>query len=224
MSKEITIKENYSPVKIKDMTAMANVLKAHVVKHKLYTPISGKNYVHVDGWAYAGGLMGLFPKVTNVENLSSGTETKWKADVEIVDSNGKVMGVGFALCSNKENKKTKFDEYAVLSMAQTRAVGRAYRNLIGWVMKLSGYESTPSEEMHKVGQTVKEPTIDYNEPITQNQGNQPLKKGQVLDQNGKPCYLCSKCDAPISEQEYGYSMKIYNKSLCREDQKSAKKK
>jgi hypothetical protein len=32
-------------------------------------------------------------------------------------------------------------------MAQTRAIGKAYRNLIGWVMKMTGYESTPAEEM-----------------------------------------------------------------------------
>ena len=68
---------------------------------------------------------------------------------------GKVVARGFALCSNKEAIKKSFDEYAVLSMAQTRAIGKAYRNLIGWVMKLSGYEGTPSEEVMGVGEAVK---------------------------------------------------------------------
>lgn len=157
-----TVKDkNYSIDKIKDMTAMSKVLKNHIVGHKLYTNISGKNYAHVEGWQFAGGLLGTYPRVTEVTNLSSGTEMKWLASVEIVNSKTQeVVGRGFAICSNKESKKAKFDEYAVLSMAQTRAIGKAYRNLVGWVMKLAGYESTPSEEMQKVDQTNAQPAVD----------------------------------------------------------------
>ena len=43
------------------MAKMAGVLKSHVVKHGLYTEIKGKNYAHVEGWQFAGGLMGLYP-------------------------------------------------------------------------------------------------------------------------------------------------------------------
>jgi hypothetical protein len=32
-------------------------------------------------------------------------------------------------------------------MAQTRAVSKAFRNVFGWLMKVSGYEATPFEEM-----------------------------------------------------------------------------
>lgn len=209
MTKEITIKENYSPTKIKDMTAMATVLKNHVVKHKLYTNIKGKNYAHVEGWQFAGGLMGLFPKVSKVENLSTDKELKWKADVEIVDmKTEKVMANGFALCSNKEAIKKNFDEYAVLSMAQTRAIGKAYRNLIGWVMKLAGYEGTPSEEMRKVDETVKEPVIQMDHSESQ----------EIYE------YICMAkgCGKDITKQESEYSKKIYGKSLCRSCQKEVK--
>ena len=57
------------------------------------------------------------------------------------------MAVGIALCSNKEKTKRYFDEYAILSMAQTRAIGKAYRNLLAWLMKAAGFEATPAEEM-----------------------------------------------------------------------------
>ena len=59
------------------------------------------------------------------------------------------MSNGFAVCSSEEfaKKKAGFEEYAVLSMAQTRAISKGYRNIIGWVIKLSGYEPTPAEEM-----------------------------------------------------------------------------
>src|ERR1035437_6567574 len=134
MKKEtsITIKGSYDLVKPDQMVQMANVLKAYVVKNKLYSPIAGKNYVQVEGWQFAGSLMGLFPMVVSITDLSKAGEIKYMATVEINNiKTEKIVGRGFAVCSNKENKKKSFDEYAVLSMAQTRATGKAYRNLIG---------------------------------------------------------------------------------------------
>ncbi len=107
--------------------------------------------------------MGIMPKVVEVKNLSVGTEKKWQADVELIRiKDGAVIGFGSAICSNVEAKKKGFDEYAVLSMAQTRAIGKAYRNSIGWVMKLAGYEATPKEEMVKAGDRE---VINVNAPI-----------------------------------------------------------
>lgn len=199
--KGLTIKGNYDIAKPDQMARMASVLKAHIVKHKLYTTIAGKNYAHVEGWQFAGGLMGLLPRVVAVENLSSGTEFKWKAQVEIINAKtGQVVGTGFAVCSNKENKKKSFDEYAVLSMAQTRAIGKAYRNIVGWVMKLAGQEGTPAEEMTKVGETA--PAAGpAAEPVKTETG-----------------FTCSECNKPITRQEAEYSLKMYKKTLCREHQ------
>ena len=133
------------------MQKMSSVLKEYIVKNNLFSNIVGKNYVHVEGWQFAGGLLGTYPKVVKITDLSKDNEVKWLAEVNILRmKDDKVLGVGFALCSNKEAKKKSFDEYAVLSMAQTRAIGKAYRNLLGWVMKLAGYEGTPSEEMKGV--------------------------------------------------------------------------
>lgn len=210
MGQELQIKGTYKIASPKDMASMATVLKNHIVKHKLYTPIVGKNYVQVEGWQFAGGLMGLFPRVAKVENLSvEGKETKWMAEVEVVNlKTNEVVSRGFAVCSNKESKKKMFDEYAVLSMAQTRATGKAYRNLIGWVMKLAGYEGTPSEEMVKAGEVPKEEA----EPL------QTKKASDVVN-------LCTfrGCDTIISKQEHDYSKRIFGKPLCREHQKSARK-
>jgi hypothetical protein len=155
MTKEITITKTYDLAKPAEVVAMANVLKHYVVKQGLFTNIKGKNYAHVDGWQFAGFLTGLNAVVEEPKNLSTDKETKW-SDEAIIYQGEKIVGRGFALCSNKEFSKKGFDEYAVLSMAQTRAIGKAYRNKIGWVMKLAGYESTPSEEMGKAGDIQKE--------------------------------------------------------------------
>ncbi len=198
--------KTYDIAKPAQVVAMATILKNHIVGHKLYTPIVGKNYAHVEGWQFAGGLMGLLPKVTKVTNLSTNTETKWMAEVEIINQrDGKVVGTGFALCSNKENKKKSFDEYAVLSMAQTRAIGKGYRNILGWVMKLAGYEGTPSEEMVKMGEQPKPPV-----------------EATTTAPKEKKVLLCADGDEIITEAEHGYSMKMYKRPLCREHQKGAK--
>lgn len=147
MKKLITRKTNYSLTNPSQMMKLAKIVKDYIVKNKLYVEIAGKNYVLVEGWQFAGGMLGLFPRVKEVEEMAKG---KWKAQVEIIDIRiNEVISTGFALCSKEESKKKTFDEYAILSMAQTRAIGKAYRNLIGWIMKLAGYEGTPAEEMKK---------------------------------------------------------------------------
>lgn len=139
---------SYELAEVNKMSDMAKLLQKHIVNHRLFTNIAGKGYAHVDGWQFGGGLLGLFARVVAVENLSNEKEIKWRADAEIFNlKSGQVVSRGFAICSSLEGKKKGFDEYAILSMAQTRAIGKAYRNVIGWVMKLAGYESTPSEEI-----------------------------------------------------------------------------
>lgn len=125
----------------------ADDLKSIIVKRKLYTEIRGKNYVNVEGWQIAGAFTGAIPIVEKVEDLSSGSTYKYRAEVSLRDKDGNKVGYGVALCSNKEAKKRTFDEYAVASMAQTRAIGKAYRAKLGWLLKIAGYETTPAEEM-----------------------------------------------------------------------------
>lgn len=183
------------------LAQMATILKDHIVKNKLYTTIVGKNYVHVEGWQFAGGLVGLFPKVTRTEDISRGKGFKWFAEVEITNlKSDQVVSRGVAICSNAEGKKRSFDEYAVLSMAQTRAIGKAYRNLLGWVMKLAGYEATPAEEMTKVGEEPK--IVNEMSPIEAE---------------------CQECGNPMTNAEKDYSVKRFKKQLCRQCQTSSKK-
>jgi hypothetical protein len=208
---EIAVKGNYAVNSPSQMTAMAKVLKSHIVRHKLYTEIAGKNYAHVEGWQFAGGLMGLFPRVMQVENLSTTNEIKWKADVEVFNlSTGEIVSRGFAICSNKESKKKSFDEYAILSMGQTRAIGKAYRNLIGWVMKLAGYEATPSEEMFKMGETVPTPPPDP----------QVVTKSTAPKKSAVRCQVCAES---VDERVANYSQRVFGKILCRKHQTGKKK-
>lgn len=133
-----------------DIMNFATNLKDLIVQNKLFTQIKGKNYVNVEGWQIAGAFTGVFPIVEKVEDLSSNGTYKYRAEVTLRDKENYVVGSGIAICSNKENGKTNFDEYAVASMAQTRAVGKAFRMKIGWLLKIAGYETTPAEEMDAI--------------------------------------------------------------------------
>lgn len=133
----------------KDSYELSKNLKEVIVKNNLYTNIKGKNYVNVEGWQLAGAFAGIFPIVKSVEQVPGVQgEIKYRAEVSLFDSkNDRIVGYGVAFCSNKEYSKKSFDEYAIASMAQTRAVGKAFRLTLGWLMKLAGYEATPVEEM-----------------------------------------------------------------------------
>lgn len=130
---------------------LANQIRQHVSARRLTANIGGKDYPMVEAWQYAGALVGLFPRVVSCDDISKNGEYKYRAEVEIIDSrNGEVISRAFAFCSNKEKKKQYFDEYAIASMAQTRAVGKAFRVLLAWILQASGYEATPAEEMDTV--------------------------------------------------------------------------
>lgn len=83
----------------------------------------------------------------------------YETEVELFNyETGQFVGNGYAVCSNTERAKLDFDEYAIESMAQTRATGKAFRLKLGYVFKLAGFEGTPAEEMQNDMGTKKGPS------------------------------------------------------------------
>ena len=140
---------------------VAEILQRFVKEKKLTANIKGKEYPLVEAWCYAGSQLGLYPILTFIEKKSTEKEEiKYWAEVEIRKiSDDKVMSKGVAVCSNKEASKRQFDEYAICSMAQTRAEGKAFRMLLSWIMKAAGFEATPAEEMD----FAKQPEPDFSD-------------------------------------------------------------
>lgn len=123
---------------------ISSLLVDIVEKQKLYTDMQGKKYVNVEGWTTLGALVKVLPKEREVRRLDDGT---WEAYVDLIDTNGTVVGCGSAICGAGESMWMKRPEYARRSMAITRATGKAYRLGYSWMMKMAGYEVTPAEEM-----------------------------------------------------------------------------
>jgi hypothetical protein len=135
-----------------DALRLATELQKFVKANKLTSNIQGKEFPNVEAWQFAGSLLGLSPMLESIDDKSDAQQIKWNATVRIISvHSGAEVGRGFATCSNKEPTKKFFADYAICSMAQTRAVGKAYRLALGWLMKAAGYEATPAEEMSDVG-------------------------------------------------------------------------
>jgi hypothetical protein len=150
-----------------DTLHLAQDVAKFIKEQRLYSNIQGKAYVNVEGWQYAGGRLGIVPIMEKVEKLSTEdkTESKYQAEVKLINlKDNQVVGYGFALCSNKEFGKKAFQEYAVASMAQTRAISKAYRNLLAWIIRAAGYEPTPYEEMEAVEAEVVESKTAVTKP------------------------------------------------------------
>ncbi len=144
--------ESYDIARSDETLDLAKDLAKFIKDNKLSTQVQGKEFVNVEGWQYAGSRLGIVPIVEHVINLSSETELKYQAKVTLWDLRSQhTVGAGFAICSNKESGKKFYQEFAIASMAQTRAIGKAYRNILAWIIRAAGYEPTPAEEMEYAG-------------------------------------------------------------------------
>jgi hypothetical protein len=108
--------------------------------------IKGKQYPKIEWWTSVSASLGLFPQVLYSKRLDRDGEIAYEAKVE-VHRNGQIVASGEALCSNRESRWQHADEYAIKSMAITRASGKAYRIPLSFLAVMAGLEVTPAEEM-----------------------------------------------------------------------------
>jgi hypothetical protein len=130
-------------------TEIADALKGVLDAKGLIVRIPGKNgvvseHVKAEGWQTCASLCGIAARIASTTKTSNGYEARAEA-VRI--ENGVVIGAGEACCTKDEKRWQYADEYAVKSMAQTRAVSKALRGVLAWVIVLAGYNPTPAEEV-----------------------------------------------------------------------------
>lgn len=123
---------------------LANIIK----DRKLYSTISGKNFVRVEGWTTMGAMLGILPREVAVIEAENGD---FMADVELIRaSDGMIVGRASAIVGSDEKTWAGRPRYARRSMSVTRATGKAYRLGWSWIITLAGFEPTPAEEMDGV--------------------------------------------------------------------------
>jgi hypothetical protein len=134
-------------------TALTKVIKAK----GLAVSIQGREHVKIEGWTLCGSLMGVF--AVPVWTRMIGENHGWEARVEARTIHGAIVGAAEAQCTRDEAQWSLTpkgrdgrslqprDDFALRSMAQTRASAKALRLPLGFIVTLAGYEATPAEEM-----------------------------------------------------------------------------
>lgn len=124
-------------------TAVADTLKEVLRQKNLITNIQGRDHVQVEGWTLCGTLLGVYPTITWTRKLDDG----WEARAEAVTLAGNVVGSAEAECLRSERNWGNRDDYALRSMAQTRAISKAMRMPLGFIIVMAGFAPAPSDEI-----------------------------------------------------------------------------
>lgn len=130
-------------------TEVANALADVIQRRKLFVNISGKSHVLVEGWLTLGSMLGVTPVCEWTRPIEGG----WEARVIAQTLDGRQIGAAEAQCLSTEKRGPwkSSEDYAIRSMAQTRATSKALASVLRFVVTLAGYEGTPAEEAEGTG-------------------------------------------------------------------------
>src|SRR6266542_1358096 len=113
----------------------------------LILTIQSREFVRVEGWTALGSMLGVFPVTEWSRRVELEDDAGWEARVKAVTRTGEVVGAAEASCMRSERNWKNRDDYALRSMAQTRATSKALRQPLGFVVAMAGYQATPAEEI-----------------------------------------------------------------------------
>jgi len=126
-------------------TVMAQTLARIITEQNLSVQIGHGKHVQVEAWQTVGRFCGYVAQ--SEEQPCDGPGALARAKITRL-SDGMVVSMATARCGGPGDEP--WDKRASNhqgSMAQTRAVSKAFRNVLSWIVVLAGYEPTPYEEM-----------------------------------------------------------------------------
>jgi len=113
-----------------------------------YKNIGGKKHLMVESWQTIGKYYGLVAKPRDAKAVQYGDVKGFEATADIFHvASGQVVSSAQSMCLDDEANWKGKPAFQLMSMAQTRACGKAFRNVLAWVVVLAGYKPTPAEEM-----------------------------------------------------------------------------
>ena len=136
-------------VATKVATSLKNVIESQDLAVQIGKDKNGEPnlYVTAEGWETLGTMLGCTPYVEEVVEVEVPGKNKayfaYKATVSIRQGDN-ILSRASAMA---ERNNMQSDRPSVYSMAQTRALGKAYRMAFSWIIKMAGYQPTPAEEM-----------------------------------------------------------------------------
>jgi len=144
----------------------ANALKAKIEANNLSHRIGGKDYLGLEALQMAATALGIVAVVTETRKLENG----WAARAEARTLAGAIVGAGDSQCVRDEHTWSRRADFALLGMAQSRALSRALRGPVGSVVSLASFAVTPAEEMDTTpGEPASEPAPVWAKPADNEQ-------------------------------------------------------
>lgn len=158
--------------------AVANACRA-IVEHCSMS-LQGRRYILAEGWQALAAATGLSPRIETVEELPGGDVRAVCVLIRLSD--GEVVSRAEGFVGTDETtwfggetsgkwgvkKHPKRPKFAIRAMAQTRAVSRACRSALSWVVPLIGQDlsTTPAEEVQGLDEYDRAnlPPVDLDAP------------------------------------------------------------
>ena len=138
----------------------AKALMQVVNTQKLYVELRGNKHLLFEAWQTVGYFYGITAGIATPEDVQdvydNGLWIGARAYATVYHKGQKIGGAD-AICYQDEPGKEEMAQFQIRSMAQTRAMAKAYRSILAFVAVLAGYSPTPAEEMTQEG---REATMD----------------------------------------------------------------
>ena len=149
----------------------------------------GKEYLEFEAWQTIGAFNGATVLIEWTKPLlDEGAIVGWEARAIVKDSRGEIVASAEHQCTRDEKNWKNRDDYAIRSMAQTRAMAKALRSKYAWVAVLAGYAPTPLEEM-----------VDLDGETTPIESDTTQSQARTPAQSKKLYAMMKNEDLPIDE-------------------------
>ena len=128
---------------------MAQVLQDVVRQAGLSKKFGGqKEHLFFEAWQTIGRFFNCVAGTEWSKPIMHGDKIiGWEAKAVVRNHSGVVVAAAESMCALDEQNWKGKPQYAIRSMAQTRASSKALRQAFAWVAVLAGYSATPAEEM-----------------------------------------------------------------------------
>lgn len=175
---------------VRQARGAAKALRSFVRSHP--EQVVDKKYLCVESMQFLGALLGCTAIIAKTEEFSDLQDVQgFIAVAHVRDAGGQVLSGGEAACMRNEPDWSDRPSFQLRSMAQTRAIAKAFRNLFAWVVVMAGFQPTPAEEIRR-GPT-------EHSPMT-----------------GKKC---DSCGNQLSDKRWRDTRKKFGKALCMEHER-----
>jgi hypothetical protein len=148
-------------------------------------------HVTAEGWAMLGAMVGVGCKVVEQRTVDYShpihrpRAVGWESLAVAFDrASGEELAAEWGMCLRDERRWADAAEYAIRGMSATRARGRAFRAVLGYVMHLAGYDPTPAEEIvdAQVADGAPEPAASDDAKATKPQRDALITRCAKLDE------------------------------------------